>query len=457
MAGADLPFPVIFPRAEAGDPPSCPSPAIDPGLLSHSDSVFPSSSKMTDQGPRKPPSIPSWQQNWQSSTKEQNSTPDNEPSPDQSTVQLPAPTEPSLLDQARASLEEDSIRDASRERKTEFLRDKGLQEHEIEKLLGSDQTSGHDLPELKTVHDTTQVSGTKEPSVSSSDPPSSSESQVPSPSISKHDMPPIITYPEFLLKPQKPPPLVTFERLANAAYALAGVSALTWGASKYIVQPMLESLTEARLSLAETAKADLETLNTKLESTVSHVPYIPSLALLHQEQQKARQEEDLESETSDPTELFHRDIATQTSPHASRSQSFSYMEDTTGLAAQDPTTSQSSRLRSLHLTLSSLLSSQTTHFSQDRLSTSVSDFQSALDKLESSYNPFAIDYTSSYSSYSGPGSLSTTADKDKAKKQADNSEATKFKNEIRALKGAFLSSRNFPTARPAQPFTLPVR
>ncbi|KAJ9614150.1 hypothetical protein H2200_002286 [Cladophialophora chaetospira] len=405
---------------------------------------------MTDQGPRKPPAIPSWQQNWQSSAKEQSSSSDN------STTQPPATAEPSLLDQARTSLEHDSIRDASRERKVEFLRNKGLEGDETEKLLGLQQASADDIPELKTVHDTTQVPDTREQSSPSPDPSPPSEPSSPPPSISKRDIPPIITYPEFLLKPQKPPPLVTFERLANAAYALAGVSALTWGASKYIVQPMLESLTEARLSLAETAKADLETLNTKLESTVSHVPYIPTLALLHQEQ-KAKEDEDLESDTSDPTELFHRDIATQTSPHPSRTQSFDYMEESTGLPAQDPTTSQSSRLRSLHSTLSSLLSSQTTHFSQDRFSTSLSDFQSTLDKLESSYNPFAIDYTSSYSNYSGPGASSSSTDKDKNKKPADNSEATKFKNEIRALKGAFLSSRNFPTARPAQPFTLPVR
>jgi hypothetical protein len=359
-------------------------------------------------------------------------------------------------------LEDDSIRDASRESKVEFLQKKGLQPDDIEKLLGPEPaaspTTVDETSELKTIHDTSPSPSIREQEqvVPAASRPLASESvpqHEPTPASSpKRDIPPIITYPEFLLKPQKPPPLVTFERLANAAYALAGVSVLTWGASKYLVQPMLESLTEARHSLADTARADLETLNTKLESTVSHVPYIPSLSALQSQQQKTK-DEDLESTDSDPTELFHRDIATQTSPLPTNTTSL-WGEDDDALPAQDPTTSQSSRLRSLHSTLSSLLSSQTTHFSHDRLQQSMSDFQSTLDKLEASYNPFQIDYNSSYTSYSGPGAGDKSSDKS-AKK--DTSEATKFKNEIRALKGAFLSSRNFPTARPAQPFTLPTR
>ncbi|KIW63287.1 hypothetical protein PV04_10146 [Phialophora macrospora] len=413
---------------------------------------------MADQDPRKTPSIPAWQQSWQSSAKEQSGPSGDQSSPVHGTTQPPSTSEPSLLEQAQKALEDDSIRDASRESKVEFLQKKGLQSDDIEKLLGPEpsasSTTSDETSELKTIHDTSPNPSIREQEEipSQSRPPASVSAPQHEPTTTpspKRDIPPIITYPEFLLKPQKPPPLVTFERLANAAYALAGVSVLTWGASKYLVQPMLESLTEARHSLADTAKADLETLNTKLESTVSHVPYIPSLSALQSQQQKPK-DEDLESIDSDPTELFHRDMATQTSPHPTHTTS-PWSDDDDALPAQDPTTSQSSRLRSLHSTLSSLLSSQTTHFSQDRLQQSMSDFQSTLDKLEASYNPFQIDYNSSYSSYSGP----VAGDKSTAKKDA--SEATKFKNEIRALKGAFLSSRNFPTARPPQPFTLPTR
>ena len=414
---------------------------------------------MSDQGPRKPPSIPAWQQNYKSSSKQ-------EASPSQSIA-----SEPPSLEQAEKLLEDDSMRDAPHERKVEFLQSKGLQADDIEKLLGpspsssssddDDSVANTSTSELKTIHDTTQTPSREEErkEVPTSSPPTLAESTPPSVSP-KRDIAPIITYPEFLLKPQKPPPLITLERLANAAYAFAGFSALTWGASRYIVQPMLESLTEARHSLVETAKSDLETLNTKLESTVSHVPYIPSLAVQQQQQnQKSQQEddEDLESTDSDPTELFHRDIATQTSPTRSRTHSPSSDYSAGNLPAQDPTTSQSSRIRSLHATLSSLLSSQTTQFSHDRLSTTITDFQSTLTRLETTYNPFETDYSKPYASSTGASSGAREATGEKTTVKKTDNEATKFKNEIRSLKGAFLSSRNFPTARPAQPFTLPAR
>ncbi|KIW26043.1 uncharacterized protein PV07_09172 [Cladophialophora immunda] len=414
---------------------------------------------MVDSESKKKPSIPSWQQQYNSEPKDgppasDDQTPNPSTAPPSPGSQLP------LLEQARQFLEDETIRDASRERKVAFLEKKGLQSEEIEKLLGPEHSDS--LPtsdegsELKIIHDSsqTEASDGKETETASK----STIEEAPSQSSTapqKRDIPPIITYPEFLLKPQKPPPLVTFERLAHAAYAFAGVSALTWAASKYIVQPMLESLTEARHDLAETAKTDLETLNKKLESTVSHVPYIPTSTVL--QQQKAQDGDDVESVDSDPTELFHRDVATQTSPRPSRSMSFSSFPDNDYLSAQDPTTSQSSRLRSLHSTLFSLLNSQNNSYSQDRLKDSMSGFQAVLDKLEASHNPFHVDFMGSFTTYSGPGSTAATGTDTKQKKQAAVNEATKFKNEIRALKGALLSSRNFPTPRPAQPFTLPPR
>ncbi|OAP55937.1 hypothetical protein AYL99_10089 [Fonsecaea erecta] len=424
---------------------------------------------MVDQGSRKTPSIPLWQQQYSPEAKSERPTSDDQP-PEHSTAPSTPASEVPLFEQAQKSLEDESIRDAPRERKIAFLRNKGLSAEEIEKLLGPEHsdappaTDDGSESELKTIHDSSQTRVPEEHETKAVSTPASEEAASQHTTTApKRDIPPIITYPEFLLKPQKPPPLVTFERLAHAAYAFAGVSALTWAASKYIVQPMLESLTEARHDLAETAKTDLETLNKKLESTVSHVPYIPSSAVL-QQQQKAQDGDDIESVVSDPTELFHRDVATQTSPRPSRSMSFSSFPDNDHLSAQDPTTSQSSRLRSLHSMLYSLLNSQNNNYSQDRLKDSVGGFQAVLDRLEASHNPFQVDFVGgSFTSYSGPGSSSSatavtgTGADGKQKKQAPVSEATKFKNEIRSLKGALLSSRNFPTARPAQPFTLPAR
>jgi len=74
------------------------------------------------------------------------------------------------------------------------------------------------------------------------------------------------------------------------------------------------------------------------------------------------------------------------------------------------------------------------------LQKTVGDFQKKIDYLESSYSQLKNDYYGSSSIYGSGGS--------DAKKTAGNkeSEAQKFKQEIRSLKGAFLSSRNFPTA-----------
>ncbi|KAL2435215.1 hypothetical protein ABEF95_014509 [Exophiala dermatitidis] len=437
---------------------------------------------MADQDPRKGASIPEWQKTHQPSpsSEESASSSSDQPSSSGQTTDADAAnnhtTELSLLEQARKFLDDDAIREAPRERKVAFLQKKGLSADHIHTLLGSanEQTSSQsesELPsELKTVHDSNSNTNSDSPnktgaqSQTTSDPetppatPSVSEAPSATVSVSsanKREIPPIITYPEFLLKPQKPPPLVTIDRLINAAYLFTGISALTYGASKYIVQPMLETLTEARHELAETTLSDLDVLNKKLESTVSHVPYFPSSTVLQKQTNVNNIDtDDTESIDSDPTELFHRDIATQTSPPP-LSRSDSLTSESQGRTAQDPTAAQASRLQSLHGTLSSLLHSTTTHFSQDRLKDQVSQLQMVLDKLETSYNPFAIDYygTTGSSSF-GTYSFQDDKNKQQPTKKAD-AEAQKFKSEIRSLKGALLSSRNFPTARPTAPFVLP--
>ncbi len=401
---------------------------------------------MADQGSRKGPFIPEWQQKFPQTPQQTDASNDHEAASDGTSSTSEASTELPLVERARKFLEEDSIRDAPRERKVAFLEKKGLSSEEIEQLLGSSeqQPSSDDssMSELKTVHDTTEISKeeantrkTSTEAARSSDTGTVTSSSPSSSSPPKRDIPPIITYPEFLLKPQKPPPLVTFERLARAAYAFAGVSALTYAASTYIVQPMLESLTEARHELAAGAEGNLETLNEKLESVVSHVPYIPSSSsvLLQQRRNKQDDDDDLESTVSDPTELFHRDIATQTSPPDSRPRSPSGATQKSTLA---PSLAQTSRLESLNSSLSDLLVSTDQSPSTDRLKDQVGNFQAMLDKMQSSYNPFDTDYDKTFTSYGTP------------KKPADNTEIAKIKADVRALKGIFLSSRNFPTTRP---------
>ncbi|KIV98051.1 hypothetical protein PV10_01742 [Exophiala mesophila] len=427
---------------------------------------------MADNRSRRGASIPAWQQNYQPNKDPSPSTaqPATEERPATATTPATSTTasEPeassdlSLLEQAKRFLEDESIKNASREKKVAFLETKGVSSDTINALLDSEpvssSTSSQDegISDLKTIHDSAQTPSAKSSTPSTqaaatsttasrpSIPPASTSTATVHP---RRDIPPIITYPEFLLKPQKPPPLVTVDRLTYAAYALAGISAVTYGASKFIIQPMLQTLTEARQELASTTQADLEKLNSKLESVVSHVPYIPpSGSVLLSKQSQKDDLDETSSLDSDPTELFHRDIATQTSPRPSRSNSLHSSDSQSGLPASNPTLAQSTRLEALHSSLNTLLTSTNTHFSQDRFLESITAFKGTLDKIDQSYNPFMYDYTS------------TIGVDDKSKSQGKkDTEINKFKAEIRSLKGAFLSSRNFPTARPAQPFAIPGR
>lgn len=361
---------------------------------------------------KKPNTIPAWQlAAAQSDAPQQGSdstTRDSESSQD-------------LLDVARDFLKDDATRDASHDDKIEFLKQKGVPADDIEKLLAENSTD----TELKTVHDTSSSESRNTSNAPLTTAVPTSASATPSP---RPDLPPIITYPEFLVKPQKPPPLITIDRLVNAGYAIAGVSALTWAANKYIVQPMLETLTEARHDLAGQALEDVDKFNTKLEGMVSHVPYIASSAV-----KKALADHDhdeVASIDSDPTELFHRDIATQTSPGLSRSSS----EVSLSRHTLDPTISQAERLSGLSYSLRSLVNDLDHRSNNEKyFQKTIEDFQQKLETYESSYDMLRGDYMGS-SSNSDLQKLTSTQ------------EAKKFKQEIRALKGAFLSSRNFPSA-----------
>jgi hypothetical protein len=392
-------------------------------------------------GPKRP-AIPDWQKNYiQSSTAPESRTKYPDSSPDDTSK-----ADAQLLEQAKRWLEDESIRDAPRERKIAFLEQKGLQGDDIQKLLGTHDTP-EQKPEMKTVHDSaSSMSATKTPSstptLSNSATMTNTSSTTPS-----RNVPPIITYPEFLLRPEKPPPLITFQRLAYATYGFAGLTALTYGASKYLVQPMLESLTSARHEFADTALQNLEKLNSRLESTVSHVPYMSSSAVLKRKAGEHDDEDDLESINSDPTELFHRDIATQTSPLRSRNSSLSSSTSLNHVHREaNPISSQSTRLSTMHSSLNSLLASTTPSSvspnATEYLKSTVEDLQTYLDNLQFGNNSFS---TSNYDHiYSGIEAQKTLSKKNKS---GEDDEAEKFKAEIRAVKGALLSSRTFPAGK----------
>jgi hypothetical protein len=135
------------------------------------------------------------------------------------------------------------------------------------------------------------------------------------------------------------------------------------------------------------------------------------------------------SDDSDPTELFHRDFGTQTSPPLSRSASSS---DLSELGPSDAVSGHENRLKIMASHLKDLQHSNVSLTEKD------DDVSKQLTTLTSYLND--LTYSSPYyrygGSYGGWSGTDTTGNKD--------DEIEKFKTEIRGVKGVLLSTRNFP-------------
>lgn len=229
-------------------------------------------------------------------------------------------------------------------------------------------------------------------------------------------IPPIITYPEFLLRTRKPPPLVTVGNLLTSLYIISGVAATAYGTSNYIVKPMIESLNEARHSLFDTANANLKNLVEKLEQVVSANPpsISPSKSLLRDDD-----DDDDDYSNSEPTEWFQRSAATQTSPLLSRSTLSVTPEKATSDSIMQK---QQLGLQTLHASLSDVL-----HDHKYRLDTS--------SKVSKQY----VDNLQGYLSDMAYGTTFTPAES-----PVGGDSVSRMKAEIRSVKGVLLSARNFP-------------
>ncbi|KAJ0422860.1 peroxisomal membrane anchor protein conserved region-domain-containing protein [Aspergillus carlsbadensis] len=364
-----------------------------------------------------------------------------------------------LLEQASKFLQDESIRDASTDRKIAFLESKGLTSPEIDSLLGvsrnseassdaSSTTEGNGSATAASTEGPTQGTSTSSRSSAASSTTAQSSSSTP------RDVPPIITYPEFLLHQSKPPPLVTLRSVLYTLYGAAGLGATFYTAGEYIVKPMLANLVDARHDLASTTEANLKELNDKLEQNVSQIP--PSLLAkptISSTQSVISDEDgvDIESITSDPTELFHRDIGTQTTqdlpgpPSATVSPSTQEPEKPT--PASIATTHQK-RLEQIGTQLRDFADTQTTSSTlHDTTRSRISDLQRFLDGLlysKSSSYPYSA--TTGYGMYSTPGLDSGGAAATGVGKGEEDA-ISGFRAEIRGVKGALLSARNFPSGR----------
>ncbi|KIW06373.1 uncharacterized protein PV09_02829 [Verruconis gallopava] len=306
-----------------------------------------------------------------------------------------------LREQARKFLSDPSIKDASRERKVAFLESKGLKKEEIELLLSSQPAPG------------------QQPATSSA------------PAQPARDVPPVVTYPEFLVQPQEPPPLVTKSLIWNTAYAAAGLYGTLYALSKYIINPMQAQLSDARHEFFTHSTNQLDAMNSKLSSLVSTVPPSrPGTAL-----KMSRDDVDDASQTSDPTELFHRDFGTQTSPSLSRRNSL-----TSAAGADDdatkpsPTERAEAKLKSISAHLRELTASSEEMTDKDDVSKQLSELIAKLNEMayaNSSYYKFNP-------GVAGYGWASA--------EKAQDDEIERLVKDIKALKGKFLGVRNFPRA-----------
>lgn len=405
---------------------------------------------MTDSGSKKA-SIPQWQQKAAQPA----------PSPEENAAAPAAPQRAALLDQASKFLQDDSISKESTEHKVAFLKTKGLSDDEIQSVLGASTST--DTPAAGTTatedasqalsssptpstdnnngrHPDVAISSTSSPSPS---PSSSSPSSQPS---ANRDIPPIITYPEFLFQPSKPPPLVSIRSVLYTIYSTAALGTGLYAASEYLVKPMLATLANARRELAESAHENLKTLNKKLEDNVSVIPLQLSLSSHHSKgDQEGEEEGDSDSITSDPTELWHRDAATQTSPDALSSSSTENLANTppstTDLA--EKVKSHVQKIEAINSCLQDFLKSEKLSDShEDAARNRITDMRSYLDGL--AYSAPSYGATTGYGVFTSPG-IDSFGGSSVGLPKSEEDAIFNFRSEIRGFKGAMLSARNFPS------------
>ncbi|POR37787.1 Uncharacterized protein TPAR_02012 [Tolypocladium paradoxum] len=326
---------------------------------------------------------------------------------------------PDQLELARRFLDDDEVKTASRDKKVEFLKTKGVEDGDIQKLLGDSETVPGPpevrlAPTLKK-HDekpNTDETPTQQEATHASTLPATGS-----------DRPPIVTYPEFLARPQRPPPLVTTNGLLTTLYGFAGLSTLLYGTSRFVIGPMVESLTDARSDLYGTSSKKLDALVAKLEKTVSEIP--PGVKA-----QPATVDD--ASDAEDPTEMFHRDIGTQTSLPATPDAAAPSSKAAAAAAAESESKRQADRLSTLTKTLSGLKDQfRTQSEDMDDIRTLLDVFRDDLDGM--TYGG-QTQFVGGYDVYGG------------AKKTEPEDEIRKVRDNIRRVKGVLLSTRSFPAS-----------
>ncbi|KAK8039417.1 hypothetical protein PG993_007828 [Apiospora rasikravindrae] len=338
-----------------------------------------------------------------------------------------AGAEPTTLDQARRFLADASVQGQSRDKKAEFLKTKGLQNEDIEKLLSEEnETETPSASPSKPPEQEPEAVAEKvtagEPTIPQPTPPTSAASVT-------SEAPPIVTYPEFLTHSPRPPPLITPTRLLDIVAVSGTAWTLLYGAARLIVSPMVESQTEARSDYYTHVNEKVSHMVEKLEGLVSEVPYKNGKLLRQQSEAYTDADDDKSSSYDDPTEMFHRDIGTQTStPPASVTPSPGGSDSTESTV--DAQARRLARLSSAVKELSDMYTKRAEDTSN--LHSGVCELREEVDKVYRQPQ-----WSESASIYGLPRMGRT---------QQEDDEYKKTKDAIRSVKGVFLSSRMFPAS-----------
>jgi hypothetical protein len=186
---------------------------------------------------------------------------------------------------------------------------------------------------------------------------------------------------------------------------------------------MTQTLAETRHDFATHTKEQLEELNSRLGDVVSVDPATkpnPKIIDVSDEVSEA---------DSDPTELYHRDFGTQTTPTLSRRPSVSIV-----LEEEPVVAGHESRLKIMTSHLKELEATRSNDTaSADSLKTNLSDLTTYLSEMS---------YQNQY--YSGMGGMYGNNYGVPKSKDGKDDQMEVLKSDIRAVKGVLLSARNFP-------------
>jgi hypothetical protein len=217
--------------------------------------------------------------------------------------------------------------------------------------------------------------------------------------------------------------------VVNTIYATVGAVTGMYALSKYYLSPMHEELSAARHDFFGHTQEKMDDLNGRLAKLTTVPLATKSIYVKDDDKSDAGSE----SDASDPTELFHRDIGVQTSPPISRNQSSWSLEEMDHSSSTALLASQEAKIASITSSLRDLKFSNDIAANEERkLAAEIDAFDKYLNELSLS-SPY-YKYQSAFPTW---GSQQPTP-------PSAQDEIEKFKSEIRSMKGALLSTRNFP-------------